>query len=188
MKKEIWLNNKKIYYELEYKTVKNINLRIKSDGSVYVSANRRVSQKYIEAFLESKREFILRGISRFEHEKNIPLKQHFSEEELREKIYELCKKNYPRFEKRGVEFPEIRFRRMVSQWGNCRSSKGILTFNLNLIYAEETCVEYVVLHEFTHFLVPNHSADFYKELEGFCPHWRECRKRLREIYLNKKEA
>ena len=50
MIKEIELNGRKIKYNLEYKKVKNINLRIKQDGSVMLSANRLVSQKQIEEF------------------------------------------------------------------------------------------------------------------------------------------
>ena len=37
--REILCENRKIQYELTRKQVKNINLRIKPDGKVYVSAN-----------------------------------------------------------------------------------------------------------------------------------------------------
>ena len=39
MKKLIQLDDRIVAYELERKEVKNINLRIKADQSVYVSAN-----------------------------------------------------------------------------------------------------------------------------------------------------
>ena len=72
---------------------------------------------------------------------------------------------------------------MVSRWGSCNPTKGILTFNINLMYAPFECIEYVVLHEFTHFLQPNHSAKFYYELEKVFPNWRDCRKKLKEINI-----
>ena len=72
---------------------------------------------------------------------------------------------------------------MVSQWGNCRAEKGILTFNTNLVYAPYECIDYVVLHEFTHFLQQNHSAQFYRELEKVCPDWKALKTRLKEINL-----
>ena len=53
MIKTVFLNFEKLEYELEYKKVKNINLRIRSDGSIYVSANKYVSQKRIEEFILS---------------------------------------------------------------------------------------------------------------------------------------
>ena len=109
--------------------------------------------------------------------------QYFDEKEIKAVITELCENVYPYYEKRGVDFPVIKFRKMVSQWGNCRSREGILTFNTNLMYAPYECVEYVVHHEFTHFIEANHSARFYAELEKVCPQWKEWRKKLKNIHL-----
>lgn len=46
-------------YELTRKKVKNINCRIKNNGTVCVSAPKNVSVERIETFLESKQDFIL---------------------------------------------------------------------------------------------------------------------------------
>ena len=59
MIKEINLKDRTIKYNLQYKKVKNINLRIKSDGTVNVSANKNVPQKIIDDFMNSKADFIL---------------------------------------------------------------------------------------------------------------------------------
>lgn len=182
--KSIVLSGKEIEYNLERKPVKNINLRIKSDGSVNVSANRFVPVEKIEKFMISKSEFILGALDKFENVEKVPLTQYFEENEIRSVITELCKKVYPYFEKKGIGYPVIKFRRMVSQWGNCRSREGILTFNTNLIYAPLECIEYVVLHEFTHFIEPNHSAKFYAELEKVCSDWKNRRKLLKNIILD----
>ena len=96
-------------------------------------------------------------------------------------VLSLCEKVYPEFEKRGVKFPEIRFRKMISQWGNCYPKKNRLTFSTNLMYAPSECVEYVVCHEFTHFLVPNHSKEFYEELSAVCSDWKVRRNKMRNI-------
>lgn len=183
MIKKINLFGKEIEYNLERKKVKNINLRIKSDGSIYVSANRFVSEKRIEDFLISKSEFILNALKKFGNADKAPLTPYFAEKEIRTVIKVICEKWYPYFKAKGIAYPIIRFRRMVSQWGNCRSGEGILTFNTNLIYAPEECVEYVVLHEFTHFIEANHSAKFYAELEKVCPDYKERQKTLRNIKL-----
>ena len=58
MNKIIVLNNRRISYIFEYKNVKNINLRIRSDGSIFVSANKRVPEKIVEGFILSKADFI----------------------------------------------------------------------------------------------------------------------------------
>lgn len=52
-------------YTLERKKVKNINLRVKHDGSVYVSAPKRVPVREIESFVISRSEYIRRAAEYF---------------------------------------------------------------------------------------------------------------------------
>ena len=183
MNREIILGDRTIKYDLQYKKVKNINLRIKPDGSINVSVNKRVPQKVIDEFIISKADFIVRALEKY---KNIPAavqKQYFTEDEVKEQIHDLCNKAFPYYEKRGIKYPEVKFRKMVSRWGSCHTKKGILTFSTNLIYAPAEYIEYVVWHEFTHFLQPNHSSRFYDELAKVYPNWKECRKKLKEISI-----
>ena len=183
MIREIKFNGTIIQYNLQYKNVKNINMRIKPDGSINVSANKRVSQKVIDEFIVSKAEFIIRALEKYKNMPVIEQKEYYTEEEVKELILRLCKKVYPYYQARGIKYPEIKFRKMVSRWGSCHSRKGILTFNTNLMYAPMECIEYVVHHEFTHFIQPNHSNKFYDELAKVFPNWRECRRKLKEIHI-----
>lgn len=184
MKKEIVLQQMTVSYELEYKTVKNINLRIKADKTVWVSAPKRVTQKKIEEFLLCKEDWIVKTIKRLDKQDKENV-SYFTKEELCTLILSICERVYPYFEKRGISYPQIKFRSMVSRWGSCHFGKGILTFNTNLRYAPVECIEYVVLHEFTHFLQANHSAKFYEELSKVCPDFKQCRNRLKEIGIPK---
>ena len=177
------INGRDLEYTLEYKNVKNINLRIKPSGEVCVSANRRVPIKKIESFMASKADFILRALKKYEKRAEKPIIQYFSEDEIVNIINSLCESAYPYFKTRGVKYPQIKFKRLKSRWGSCMPSRGILTFNTNLKYAPTECIRYVVLHEFTHFLVPNHSEKFYYELCKVCPEWQAARRKLREIVI-----
>ncbi len=181
--KELKLKKHTIKYELQYKKVKNINLRISAGGKISVSANRWVSQRNIENFLISKENFIIRALEKCKKKAHVPLKQYFAEEEICGVIQKIFDEVYPYFKEKGIEYPQIKFRRMVSQWGNCRKERGILTFNKNLMYAPYDCIEYVVMHEFTHFLQPNHSQLFYNELSKICPDWKDRRSILKTICL-----
>ena len=80
MLKEIKLHDKIIEYDLQRKNVKNINLRIKQDGTIYVSANKWVSEETIEKFILSKADFILRALSKYKEEKEVTIKQYYSED------------------------------------------------------------------------------------------------------------
>ena len=183
MIKQFKLNDKIVSYNMQYKNVKNINLRIKSDGSINVSASCFVSQQKIDEFLKSKSNLIIKSLDEISQSKNKVKICYVPAENIQSVITEFCWKFYPYFKRKGIEFPKIKFRSMVSQWGNCRAQKGILTFNTNLMYAPVECIEYVIVHEFTHFLQPNHSNLFYNELEKIMPDWRARRKKLKEIIL-----
>ncbi len=187
MIRKIEYSDRVITYELQYKKVKNINLRIHPDKTVSVSANRRVPTRIIDEFVISKAGFIISAINRYD-EKSASRKRYFEDNELVEFVKEFCKKIYPYYEKKGISFPEIRFRKMVSRWGSCNPKKSVVTFNRCLAYAQKECVEYVVYHEFTHFLRADHSKFFYAELEKVCPDWREKRKMLKTVHINRFEG
>ena len=66
MIKKIKLLDRKIEYDLQRKWVKNINLRIKPDRTITVSANPRVQISRIERFIIGKQEFILRALEKYD--------------------------------------------------------------------------------------------------------------------------
>ena len=232
MQRKIEISGRILEYDLERKKVKNLNLRVRRDGTVAVSANSRVSIEYIENFLRGKADFIFKAISHYAEIENTDAasKQYVDGESFRifghdlrlkvlrgarnevkndgvfitlrvkdpfdlalkrsvfrkwfrnlciETVTKLCEEAYPKFGKYGVAFPEIKFRNMVSRWGSCMPMAGRITFNYALASVPFVCIEYVVIHEFTHFLHPDHSPDFYRQLSVFLPDWRE-RKALLE--------
>ncbi len=60
------INSIPIQYLLERKNVKNLNLRIRRDGSVYVSASPDVSVEKTDQFVTEKAEFILSAVKGFQ--------------------------------------------------------------------------------------------------------------------------
>lgn len=63
--REVFVDGQKIVFHLERKAVKNLNLRIRRDGSVFVSANRTVPCTEIERFVRSKSKYVLAAIQKF---------------------------------------------------------------------------------------------------------------------------
>ena len=76
------INGLLLEYSLERKNVKNLNLHVRKDGSVYVSANDTVPEGKIDEFLISKGDFIRNAQDKFkEQEQYRPLpKQYVSGE------------------------------------------------------------------------------------------------------------
>ena len=80
--------------------------------------------------------------------------------------------------KYNVDKPTITIKKMKTLWGSCSPQKCKITLNEYLMKANIRCIQYVVLHELTHLLYPNHSSDFYTFMTIHMPDWEERKKQL----------
>lgn len=225
---------RKLEYILTRKAVKNLNMRVKSDGTIRVSANSLVSVKIIDKFVLSHEKTLIKALDKYKKIKENALqpllyvsgeKIRFLGEELHllveaalieevEKIgqflflrvkdtsdlarkervmkkwfgkmqvevfEQICKDMYPLFQTRGVKYPIIKIKSMKSCWGSCKPQRGVITLNSKMIEFPKEAIEYVVLHEFAHFIHPNHSKDFYSLVETLMPDWKERRAMLQLV-------
>lgn len=78
----IMINNREIAYNLQRKMIKNINLRIKPDGSVNISAPHRVPLAEIEDFMLSKGSFILNAIEKSEQQRQNHVRPRYIDGEI----------------------------------------------------------------------------------------------------------
>jgi predicted metal-dependent hydrolase len=90
-----------------------------------------------------------------------------------ETFQQICMETYEIFKPYGVPYPELKIRCMTSCWGSCRPKRGVITLNSKLIEAPRYSIEYVVLHEFAHFIHPDHSKKFYEFVSMLMPDWKE---------------
>lgn len=79
----------------------------------------------------------------------------------------------------GVNPQKVTIRDQKTRWGSC-SSRGSINYNWRVIMAPPQVIDYLVIHELCHMLVPNHSAKFWEQVGRLSPHYRECRKWLTE--------
>ena len=83
MRESIDRNGKKIEYTWARKPIKNINLRVRSDGSIYLSSPFAMSKKAVEQFLLEHVDFIVSAQKRFEARRaELPTEFHFQSGEL----------------------------------------------------------------------------------------------------------
>ncbi len=66
-----------------------------------------------------------------------------------------------------------------SRWGSC-SSKGSINLSTRLLFAPQTVIDYVIIHELAHLLEPNHSPGFWKLVKQAMPNYKEQEKWLKE--------
>lgn len=181
----------KLRIEIIQSNRKSIAIELKPEG-LTVRAPKGMSRREINAFIESKRPWIEKHLSKMqERQEEIEQFPPFTMEEIHELadmalvvIPERVKKYVPMV---GVDYGRITIRNQRSRWGSC-SSKGNLNFNCLLMSFPEDVIDYVVVHELCHRKHMNHSASFYAEVERVFPEYRKCQKWLKEnggLYLNR---
>ncbi len=78
-----------------------------------------------------------------------------------------------------IPYPSLTIRKMTSRWGVCNSKLKRVTLNLELIKKEPECLDYVIVHELSHFIEMNHSDKFWKVVEKNYPNYKEIRKQMK---------
>ncbi|MFJ5151174.1 M48 family metallopeptidase [Streptomyces sp. NPDC088353] len=105
-------------------------------------------------------------------------------EQLRHVIPDLIAKWEPIL---NVTVPQWNIKRMKTKWGSCNRESGSIWFNVELAKKSQGCLEYIVVHEMTHYLERNHGERFIKLMEGVMPNWRSLRDQLNDAPLAEEE-
>jgi predicted metal-dependent hydrolase len=179
-------------YELYIGGVKRLNLRIRPDGSIRLSVPRGTAPGQIDAFLGRYADRIAKVVARNQNRRRAASNATPEDEAVRKArlltIIHDCHQNLviPSMseleltdeQRRFITSPKaIRVHPMKTRWGSCNFQKGTLNFNLYLIDRPLECVEYVVMHEFAHFVCPDHSAAYRALMTQLMPDWK-ARKQL----------
>ncbi|MGF6230989.1 putative metal-dependent hydrolase [Inquilinus ginsengisoli] len=69
-------------------------------------------------------------------------------------------------------------KRMKTKWGTCSIESQRIWLNLELIKKPSRCIEYIVVHELTHFFERHHSEQFVARMDQALPQWRSLRDEL----------
>lgn len=87
---------------------------------------------------------------------------------------EVCKKCFS-------ELPEftLKLRKMRTRWGVCNTKKYTITLNTELLKKDISLIDYVIIHEMTHFFEPNHGKHFWELVSMAIPDYKEKRKKLK---------
>ena len=86
-------------------------------------------------------------------------------------IYNLFEENIP--------YPKLKIRKMKTRWGVCNKNNSI-TLNSELIKYGYEQIDYVIIHELSHFIHFDHSKNFWLQVSKYCPNYKEIRKSLKE--------
>lgn len=201
-------NNKEYQIEVIRKNNKNTYLRVK-DNKIVVTTNYLTSNRTISKLITSNKEFIDRALTKsisksedtsfklFGREYDIIYG--FKDTEVdNNKIYTKDEKSlnkylslyitniyserldywYNIFEK-DIPVPNLKIRKMTSRWGVCNIKNHNVTLNSELSKYDIKALDYVIVHELSHFIHHNHSKDFWLLVGKYYPKYKEVRKYLR---------
>ena len=78
-----------------------------------------------------------------------------------------------------VQPKRVRFQKMKHKWASA-SSKGTLTFSLDILTLPQEVAEYIVVHELVHIKVgsPRHNKLFRALLSSYLPNWQVLQQEL----------
>ena len=207
--------------EIEKKRIKRMYLRIRPDGTLYVSCPLRTPDLQIQRFLMEKEEWIRKAenkvqkqtdynnpalygrvywlgeempvqyvraarskveiiggimvmhLKTMDEESVVKLFQAYAAKEIKQMLEQLRTEWDTRIcDVYRIPRPVIRIRTMTTRWGVCYPDKHTITINTRLVHYPLHCLRYVLLHEYVHFLVRNHSAVFYAEIAAYMPDYK----------------
>ena len=70
---------------------------------------------------------------------------------------------------------------MKSAWGSCHWKERTIIYNTELARVERDLVDYVVVHEFSHFAIHDHGPAFQALMDLRLEGWRKRRRALNEF-------
>ena len=79
-----------------------------------------------------------------------------------------------------IPVPNLKIRKMTSRWGVCNIKNHNVTLNYELSKYDISCLDYVIVHELSHFIHHNHSRNFWLLVSKYYPKYKECKKMLKE--------
>ena len=77
----------------------------------------------------------------------------------------------------SLHVKRVTVRNQRSRWGSC-SRRATISLNWRILQAPASVRDYLILHELMHLRQMNHSARFWREVEGVCPDYRTAEKWL----------
>jgi len=207
---EFIYDNNSYIVEIIKKNNKNIYIRVKEGKIIvtcnYFTTKKQI-EKLIKDNYDSITKMIEKDKKRKEKEEHFYLFGNtydviygFNELDIKDnKIYVLSKKElekylnkkikeifssrlnywYNKFEEK-IPVPNLKIRKMTTRWGVCNIKNKNVTLNYNLYKYDINCLDYVIIHELSHFIHPNHSSNFWNLVSKYCNNYKELRKKLKE--------
>lgn len=191
-------NNKNIYIRVKdnkiivtcnYLTTKStinklINDNIKSISKMIDKSNLR-KEKEDNFYLFGSKYDVIYGFNELEingnkiYVKDKKMLDKYLDNKIKEVFSEHLKYYYDNYLE-DIPKPNLKIRKMSTRWGVCNLKNKNVTLNYYLYKYDIECLDYVIVHELSHFIYPDHSKLFWNQVGKYCKNYKELRKKLKE--------
>jgi predicted metal-dependent hydrolase len=194
------IDNKEYEVVIIRKNNKNTYIRIKDDLKIYVTTNMLVTKNSIKKLLDQNIDFLIKNIERQKARqkrqeefyylgqvydiitistKNIEIignrifvkdKEYLNKwykRETKRIFLDELDKIYNQFEE-NIPYPNLCIRKMTT-----RLNSELMKYSIDKL-------DYVIVHELSHFIHFNHSKSFWQLVSKYCPNYKQIRKELKD--------
>lgn len=183
------VKNGKIVVTTNYLTSRNIIIKLIMDNKLsiikMIDKDSKKQDKNINFYYFGKKYDVIYGFNDIEIDDNKiyvyddKVLNRYLDKEIRRIYSDRLDYWYNVFEEK-IPVPNLKIRKMTSRWGVCNIKNHNVTLNYYLYKYDICCLDYVIVHELSHFIHPNHSKDFWNLVCKYYPRYKECRKMLKE--------
>lgn len=156
--------------------IRMINSKIKENNR-HIKDENKLLDKDINVIYKDVKKPLFDGLNLKIKDKNM-LDKWYKEKALQ--LFQIyLDEAYDVFEEK-IPYPKLKVRKMKTRWGVCNKRDNSVTLNLDLIKKDPSYLNYVIVHELSHFVHFNHSKSFWQLVEKYCPEYKKVRKDLKE--------
>lgn len=154
------------------KALKKITTKIENEGDFLL-----LGKKYELVFASNLKKVEIDINNNIVYAKDEQMLNKWLQKQMQELFLKRLNYNYEMF-KEKIPYPKLKIRKMKTRWGVCNRANNTVTLNSNLIKYDITKLDYVIIHELSHFVHFNHSTSFWLTVSQYCPNYKLIRKQL----------
>lgn len=174
--RSLWIYTKLAEKEKLFQTGSNKQY-VSGEGFHYLGRNYRLllsttPEKTVKALQLLRGRFILRREERHRAE------QHFTRWYIEHGQAWLPQRVFLYANRIGVSPSEVNVRNLGYRWGSCSRAKGKINFNYQIMRLPPRIIDYIIVHELVHLLIPQHDQSFWQQVRFVFPDYNRRRQWL----------
>ena len=186
---------------------KNTYIRVDENNNIIVTTNYFITNNKIKKRLDDNIKFLNKALNKEKKEgfylmgkkydiiideniKNIEINNNIIKVKslkylnnwYKKEIFKIFKERldfyYNKFDE-NIPYPILKIRTMKTRWGVCNRKVKSVTLNFNLVKYDYDCLDYVIVHELSHFVHFDHSKEFWNTVSKYYPNYKIVQKKLK---------